>query len=97
MTEKTTDQMILDLVAAGFVLPEGLYEDGWRIFVAAWPGSPYAHDLCACEFARQADKRPQNELDVSPKYQEFREQMADGDTEAAIKALWEACGGTNES
>lgn len=63
---KTTDEMILDLVEAGFVLPEGLLcetYDGFSWFLQNHNGRAFwhleggqhkhAHDLCAMEFARQ--------------------------------------------
>lgn len=98
----STNQMIADLVAKGFELPEKQTDRGRLVIHPCfaeehcYPGENglcnldvFAYDVITMAFARQADQRPQNKLDVSHKYKEFREHMANGDTEAAIKALWE--------
>lgn len=86
-----TNKMIRDLVAQGFALPEGLeHRDGhWKLTqgmhgfrdLGGWHPIPdkQAHDLIACEFARERDS-------VNAP---FARAMWSGDTEAAIKALWE--------
>lgn len=106
----STDQMIADLVAKGFKLPEGLGFNPvgkfWRV-----KGEPrtisgfetildqHAYDLTACECARQVEAQPERDrVRLGFFWDEWQLAMRTGDTEAAIKALWEAvCGGTNES
>lgn len=99
---KTTDEMILDLhEKAGFVLPEGLWRTPQNLWVLgqSQPRRPVAaiddqlaHDLCAMEFARQAGAYPRVDWEL------WCDCMIQGDSAAAIKALWEGvCGGTNES
>lgn len=104
MTEKTTDQMILDLVAAGFVLPEGLrFRKGatssvWQFREPAAgtdPGGWYelprqgqAYDLCALEFARQAYGRKGESEQMFSARLDCVTALAKGDSAAAIQALW---------
>lgn len=77
---KTTNEKIADLVARGFVLPDNI--DGHWYFCNRRMSEQKAYDLIACEFARQAFNR------AMPVWSKAA--MSDGDTEAAINALWEA-------
>lgn len=101
---KTTDEMILDLVAAGFVLPKDVcrhydptdkadcfalqmrHANGGR---QCWVliSDQQAHDLCACEFARQVDH--DGPMHGAVARTEFNYHMSRGDSAAAIQALWE--------
>lgn len=99
---KTTDEQILDLVAAGFVLPKGTEllgsdlaikceafteVDTRQNFSAILLRKQQAHDLCAMEFARQA--YPAKDTWNGTALERCDDAMADGDSAAAIKALWE--------
>lgn len=92
----STDQMIADLVAKGFKLPEGLgYQNGyWALGhdpddpaegVSGDQFQQQAHDLCAMEFARQWSERHGLSSERPP----MHASLGYGDTEGAIKALWE--------
>lgn len=104
----STNEMILDLLANGFKLPEGLvYEvadgiswflqnnNGRKIWHLESGQEKFAYDRIACELAQQVDH--DGPMHGAIARTEFNYLMSRGDTEAAIKALWEACGGTNES
>lgn len=97
---KTTDEMILDLhEKAGFVLPEGLehqikdmgmtgywtLENDTPEHRAPVPGQ-LAHDLCAMGYARQVDSSHFRREGTEAAWIDA---MHDGDSAAAIKALWE--------
>lgn len=91
----STDQMIADLVAKGFKLPEGLRltdNVGWVIGRCAAFSQRKAHDLCACECARELTHGKRNNARalglLGDPLDLFREWLGKGDTEAAIKALW---------
>lgn len=102
---KTTDEMILDLVEAGFVLPEGTELLGGDLaikgeaftevdtrqnFAAILLRKQLVYDLCALEFARQHRKRvASGEWSDGMLKWAFYKAMHDGDSAAAIKALWE--------
>jgi hypothetical protein len=100
----TTDEMILALVATGhFTLPDpiGHDADGWFLNVTdTWGVSGKVaghviHDLCAAEFARQirakdaAGKLTKRDPSDGAIF-DMRWALGDGDSPAAIKALWEA-------
>ena len=98
----TTVEMILALVATGkFTLPDGLvYEDvdGISWFLqnssgrAVWHlesgQEKFARDLCAAHFAQQIDHG--GPLHGRLLLTDFNYYMARGNSEAAIRALWEA-------
>lgn len=93
---KSTDEMILDLVARGFKLPADLEHDvgadnPWLFRECSELGSFYisasaAHDLCAMEFARQAVGHPNDNV----AWQHHLRHLLIGNSAAAIAALWEA-------
>lgn len=102
----TTDDMIIALVATGkFTLPERLRKwyastnriarrlgFRWEIQVDTlhWcrlANNQQAHDLCACHFAREMDERTGNDLCAGT---DFMGLMSNGDSAAAIEALWRA-------
>jgi hypothetical protein len=93
----TTDEIILAIVATGkFTLPEGVIHAPmcrpchWSFGRSRWAlPDELAHDLCAMHFAREmkswADKGKAPVLHTG-----FTLHMHDGDSAAAIKALYEA-------
>lgn len=108
----STNQMILDLMANGFKLPEGLVcevadgiswflqnNSGRRIWHLESGQEKFAYDSIACEFARTIKAQPERDRIMFRFYwEEWQMAMRTGDSEAAIRALWEAVrGGTNES
>lgn len=105
---KTTDEMILDLVAAGFVLPEGTELLGGDLaikgeaftevdtrqnFAAILLRKQLVYDLFACKCARELTHGKRNNARalglLGDPLDLFREWLGKGNTEAAIKALWE--------
>lgn len=98
----TTIEKIADLVANGFKLPEGTELLGGDLaikgdsftevdtrqkFAAILLRRQFAYDLIACELARERRAWPQLDYDA------YHDAMIRGDTEAAIKAIWEAVRG----
>lgn len=88
---KPINEIIAGLVARGFVLPTHVYRDGldWMYYDTNMLDSK-AFDLIACEFARQG--RSQNWLAEWgwQKWAPYMAAIVEGDTEAALRALWEA-------
>ena len=106
----TTDEIILALVERhGFTLPRGLHR-AVGLVCSRWWTEPLvvggvnnlltdqqAHDLCACEFARQVvgnDRWTDNLIDNHEKLIELWDvRMTEGDSAAAIRTLYEAMEG----
>ena len=91
-----TDEMILALIERhGFVLPEGLKWNRHGFWTTYGVDSrdveltdQQAHDLCACEFARQVKIKGTR---MGWHYHDiWMDAMLDGDSTAAIEALYEA-------
>jgi hypothetical protein len=101
MPDMTTDEMILALVATGkFTLPEGVerreatfgFLAGWNFDNGDGVGvgcDDQAHDLCAMHFAREMKSWTDKER-APALHRGFTLHMHDGDSAAAIKALYEA-------
>jgi hypothetical protein len=94
---KSTNEMIADLVAAGFELPEGLVfvtrGDGEWTHSGASLSNRHAYDLIACAFARQvwsAEWGASRARMGGDALEEHDDCLSCGNTEGAIQALWYA-------
>ena len=100
---KSTNEMIADLVAKGFELPPDIVMgDGQLTVFTPDGGVEYElreqrlYDQCACAFARQYHHqcdgitRERPYVPACENEKAMKAALCDGDSEAAIKALWEA-------